>query len=81
MPAWAPSQIVTVFGEYQAAQQAAQGPPGGPLQPVPEVVARRLDGALLAIGTLSDMLKKTVRNEHAPVMWLYSPRFATPGNL
>jgi len=54
-------QIVTVFGEYQAAQQAAQGPaPGGPLQPVPEVVARRLDGALLAIGTLSDMLKKTV---------------------
>ena len=54
------AQIVTVFGEYQAAHQAAQGPAGGPVQPVPETMARRLDGALLAIGTLSDTLKKTV---------------------
>ena len=47
-------QIVTIFGEYQAAQRAAGS------QPVPVAMARRLDGALLAIGTLSDTLKTTV---------------------
>ena len=48
------AQIVTVFGEYQSAQRAAAG------QPVSSPVARRLDGALLAIGTLADTLKSTV---------------------
>ena len=48
--------MVLVFSEYQAAVSAAGS------QNVPMECARRLDGALLAVGSLSEILKTKVRN-------------------
>ena len=46
-------QISAIFTEQQA---AAAG--GGP---VPQQIARRMDGAMLAVGALSDILKQKAR--------------------
>lgn len=52
---WVAPQVVAVFGEYQAAV-AAVGGQGG----VPQECSRRLDGALLAVGSLAAILKAKV---------------------
>lgn len=44
-------QVTAIFSQYQQAAAAGQ---------VPEDVARRMDGALLSIGALSDILKSKV---------------------
>lgn len=45
-------QISAIFTEYQAAAGAGAA--------VPQGLARRMDGALLAVGALSDILKQKV---------------------
>lgn len=50
----AAAQVTAVFAQYQAAVAAA-----GPVAPD---LARRMDGALLSVGALSDILKSKVRS-------------------
>ncbi len=54
--------LVHVLNEYMAVHKA-----GGPAA-VPPELARRMDGALLAVGTLHDVLKRKVSRSKVPGM-------------
>lgn len=50
-------QVTAIFAQYRAAASEAAAAVGGP-HSVPQEIARSMDGALLAVGALSDILKQ-----------------------